>query len=66
MTQEQARTVKVGDRIRWRDFDPAVHNEADLGTVIEREYGGFKVRWDDGLEISYPFAHASTLIKVHA
>jgi hypothetical protein len=41
----------VGKRVVWKP-------SGDLGTVIESEYGGFKVKWDDGKIAIYTHSQA--------
>jgi hypothetical protein len=53
MDTKHARTLKVDDRV--------LYNAVIGGTVIERDYARFKVRWDDGMECSYGFVHAEMI-----
>jgi hypothetical protein len=41
MTGEQSRLLKVGDIVRWQK------DQADLGTVIETNWAGLTVKWDN-------------------
>lgn len=47
MTGEQSRLLKVGDRVKWDD------SLTDRGTVIDVDWRGVTIKWDDG--------HANTL-----
>lgn len=60
MTRAEAKRLKVGDRLTWRDaYSPKVKEPAEIGgAIVERGYGAFKVRWDDGLEVAYPTTKA--------
>lgn len=64
MTQNEAKKLKIGDRVQFQDTmsNPA---NGDLGTVIGRDYSRFLIKWDDGIECSYPFILAMT-IERHA
>jgi hypothetical protein len=42
MTGNQSRTLKVGDRVRWKD------STTDLGTVTAAAWSGVTIAWDDG------------------
>ena len=42
MTGNQSRTLKVGDRVRWKD------STIDLGTVTAAAWSGVTISWDDG------------------
>ena len=71
MNTKQARALKVGDRVTWREPSGMVltthaANVASGGEVIQKEYSGFKVRWDDGLECAYRFVHADTIHRAEA
>lgn len=46
MTGEQSRSIVVGDRVRWRDDD------ADLGSVTEKDWAGVTIKWDNRSEQS--------------
>jgi hypothetical protein len=41
MTGEQSRQLKVRDRVCWQK------DEADQGTVMEANWAGVRVRWDN-------------------
>jgi hypothetical protein len=41
MTGEQSRLLKVGDRICWQS------DQADQGTIIETNWAGVTVKWDN-------------------
>ena len=53
MTEAQAKKLKIGDRVRFNDNIPNADNDS-LGTVTDRDYSRFMVKWDDGMECSYP------------
>ena len=42
MTGEQSRRLKVGDRVQW---DKSL---TDRGTIIEVDWRGVIIKWDDG------------------
>lgn len=42
MTEQEAQTLKVGDRIEWQG------KTKTQGTIIERSMRAFQVDWDDG------------------
>ena len=44
MTGEQSRTLSIGDRVCWQN------NQADQGTVIETNWAGVTIRWDNRSE----------------
>jgi hypothetical protein len=44
MTGEQSRLLKVGDRVCWGA------TTTDLGTVIEKNWAGVTVKWDNRSE----------------
>ena len=44
MTGEQSRLLNVGDRIRWRN------DQADQGTVTEKNWAGVTIKWDNRSE----------------
>jgi len=41
MTGEQSRLLKVGDRICWQS------DQADQGAIIETNWAGVTVKWDN-------------------
>jgi hypothetical protein len=41
MTGSQSRLLDVGARVFWRD------DKNDLGTVIEKDWAGVTVKWDN-------------------
>ena len=41
MTREQSRTLKVGERVRWRDYS------SDQGTVTETNWAGVTIKWEN-------------------
>jgi hypothetical protein len=41
MTGSQSRLLDVGTRVFWRD------DKNDLGTVIEKDWAGVTVKWDN-------------------
>jgi hypothetical protein len=42
MTGDQSRLLKVGDRVCWGA------TTTDLGTVIETDWAGVSIKWDNG------------------
>ncbi len=42
MTREQSKSLKVGKRVQWDN------SLADRGTVIEVDWHGVTIKWDDG------------------
>ena len=42
MTGDQSRQLHVGDRVRWGAAT------TDLGTVIETDWAGVSINWDNG------------------
>ena len=44
MTGEQSRFLDIGDRVCWQN-DPA-----DQGTVIEKNWAGVTIKWDNRSE----------------
>lgn len=42
MTGEQSRNLNVGQRVVW------LSSEQDRGVVIERDWSGVHIRWDNG------------------
>jgi hypothetical protein len=46
MTGSQARALKVGDRVGWSG------STTDLGTVIETNWAGVTIKWDNREEQS--------------
>jgi hypothetical protein len=53
MREAEAKKLKAGDRVEYR-FDEPSEDNGSTGTVTERDYCRFMVRWDDGVECSYP------------
>jgi hypothetical protein len=41
MTGEQSRKLKVGDRVYWNK------NTADQGTIVETNWAGVTIKWND-------------------
>jgi hypothetical protein len=41
MTGDQSRLLKIGDRVCWQN------NQADQGTVTEKNWAGVTVKWDN-------------------
>lgn len=54
MTEAQAKAIKIGDRVVFRDDLIANDDNGSLGTVTDRDYARFAVQWDDGTACSYP------------
>lgn len=44
MTPEQSRTLEMGQRVIW------LGDEQDRGVVLERDWTGVRIRWDNGKE----------------
>jgi hypothetical protein len=42
MTGDQSRTLSVGDRVCWRA------DKNDQGTIIETNWAGVSINWDNG------------------
>jgi hypothetical protein len=42
MTGDQSRLLKVGDRVRWKA------SATDQGTVVQTNWSGVTIDWDDG------------------
>lgn len=42
MTAEQSRNLNVGQRVSWRGDDQ------DRGIVVERDWSGVRINWDNG------------------
>ncbi len=42
MTAEQSRNLNVGQRVSW------LGNDQDRGIVVERDWSGVKINWDNG------------------
>ena len=42
MTPEQSRNLTVGQRVSW------LGNDQDRGIVVERDWSGVKINWDNG------------------
>lgn len=53
MREAESKKIKIGERVKFRDDMPNEGN-GDLGTVTDLDYARIMVRWDDGLECSYP------------
>jgi hypothetical protein len=41
MTGDQSRTLNVGDRVSWQN------DQADQGTVTEKNWAGVTIKWDN-------------------
>jgi hypothetical protein len=41
MTGDQSRTLKAGDKVCWQN------DNADKGTVIETNWAGVTIKWDN-------------------
>lgn len=54
MREHEAKKLKIGDRVEFRDDLVPNADNGGLGTVTDRDYSRFAVKWDDGLECSYP------------
>jgi hypothetical protein len=44
MTGAESRNLKPGDRVGWQD------STTDLGTVIEKNWAGVTIKWDNRSE----------------
>jgi hypothetical protein len=42
VTPEQSRNLDVGQRVSW------LGNDQDRGIVVERDWSGVKITWDNG------------------
>ena len=42
VTPEQSRNLKVGQRVSW------LGNDQDRGVIVERDWTGVKIQWDNG------------------
>jgi hypothetical protein len=42
VTPEQSRNLEVGQRVAWHG------DEQDRGMVVERDWTGVRIRWDNG------------------
>ena len=47
VTPEQSRNLKVGQRVSWQGDD------ADRGIIVERDWSGVKIKWDNGKSSFY-------------
>lgn len=65
MRENEAKKLKVGDRVEFNDDLPNVDN-GSFGTVTDRDYARFAVKWDDGLECSYPHILAMAIQRASA
>ena len=68
MKAKEARALKVGDRVRWTEpsgmvFTTHAAEVASSGSVVEKGYSGFKVKWDDGLVAAYRNDHTIAIHK---
>lgn len=61
MREAEAKQLKVGDRVKFKDELIPNADDGSLGTVIDRDYSRFMVKWDDGVECSYPFILAMAI-----
>ena len=52
MRQNEAKKLKVGDRVVFRTT-LASADDGSQGVVTEHDYARFMVEWDDGLKCSY-------------
>lgn len=65
MNEKQAKSLKVGQRITFRDDVVADSKDnGEMGTVTDILYSGFNVKWDDGVTIGYKFILADNLHPV--
>jgi hypothetical protein len=60
MTGTQSRALKTGDRVRWRD-DPN-----DLGVIVETNWAGVTIRWQNRNEQAILHNDMTQLEKVPA
>jgi hypothetical protein len=42
MTGDQSRSLKVGERVTW------ARSATDLGTVVDTDWAGVSIKWDNG------------------
>lgn len=61
MTEKEAKKIKIGDRVEYRFVDIPHEDNGSLGTVIDRDYARFKVKWDDDVECSYLYILAMSI-----
>jgi hypothetical protein len=47
VTPEQSRNLKVGQRVSW------LGNDQDRGIIVERDWSGVKIKWDNGKTTFY-------------
>lgn len=64
MKESEARALKIGDRVTFIDDEVPTDENGFLGTVTERDYVRFMVKWDDGVVCSYHNALVKTLHRV--
>lgn len=50
MKAKDARALNVGDRVQWTGPDGPAG-----GHVADRGYAAFRVQWDDGQTLMFPF-----------
>lgn len=65
MREVEAKKLKTGDRVKFNDDLPNDDN-GSLGTVTDRDYARFMVKWDDGVECSYPHLLAMAIQRAEA
>lgn len=58
MTKAQAKKLKVGDRVTWKNDDDIFYTTtqgilASEGEIVETGYNRFKVKWGDGVVAQY-------------
>ena len=63
MNEGEAKRLKVGDRVVFRDDLVPNEDNGSEGVVIDRDYARFVVKWDDGLRCSYPHCLAMAIHK---
>jgi hypothetical protein len=59
--EDEAKALKVGDRVKFHDAEVPSDENGFQGTVTERNYSRFVVKWDDGIECSYSNALAKII-----
>ncbi len=63
MREAEAKKLKTGDRVEFKDDMPNEDN-GSLGTVTDHDYARFMIKWDDGVECSYPHILAMAIRRV--
>lgn len=64
MRENEARELKIGDRVEFHGEEAPPPEEGFQGTVTDRDYVRFVVKWDDGVVCSYHNALAKDIYRV--